>query len=393
MTNETRTLAEQYHPGRLLGAAVLTNVAMGAIYAWGAFLLPLEKYLEVSRTELSVVPTVALISFTAGMVLHDWLRRTLGGSYLFALVFALTGGGHLFFAWLPGYWSLLLGYGGFFGLGSGLGYGIALSLASDTGAHRRPLAIGVAMAAFASSGIVMPLVAANVISARGLPFVFGGLGLLILAIGGGCAALLGEQGLNRAGWKKIAASTVAPLALSDWNFVRLCIIFFCICFVGLMTTSQLAGIVSSHGLDALVGYSLSIFTFGYLLGSLFGGQAVRVLGGWRALAFASALTALGLTFLDLGGVVLTVLGAAFIGATFGSSASLMPTLVAELYGAERIGEIYGRLMISYGLAGLLAPWGSGALYDAFGGYAPAIVAGLAMCALSGALAFSFRPPR
>ncbi|KQU92817.1 hypothetical protein ASD12_26125 [Mesorhizobium sp. Root102] len=393
MANDQTASARQGRIGRLLGAAILINVAMGAIYAWGVFLLPLENYLSISRGELSTCPTVALIFFTAGMVLHDRLLRTLGRRRFCVLAFALAGGGHLLFAAIPAYWSLLVGYGGLFGFGSGLGYGLALALTSQTAPHKRALAIGITMAAFSSNGIVLPLALTGIVQSYGPAYVFGLLGVAILAIGGCSITLLWTEREERTDRVKSYQPHVTSIETSGWNFIQLAIIFFCICFVGLMTVSQLAGMVSAHGLDAFVGYSLSIFTLGYLLGSLLGGQVVHRLGGWKTLLLASLVTAVGLVFLDFRLPALVLIGAALIGTTFGSSASLMPTLVGQLYGVERIGEIYGRLMISYGLAGLVAPWGTGALYGAFGDYRPAIVAGLGMCLISGALAFSLRQSR
>lgn len=393
MANDQTASAERYRAGRLLGAAVLINVAMGAIYAWGVFLLPLESYLSISRGELSACPTVALIFFTAGMVLHDRPLRTLGRRRFCVLAFALAGGGHLLFAAVPGYWPLLVGYGGLFGFGSGLGYGLALSLTSEIAPDKRALAIGMTMAAFSSNGIVLPLALARIIQSHSPAYVFGLLGLTILAIGSCSIALLWTEPDERSDRVRLNQPHVTPIAASGGNFTKLAAIFFCICFVGLMTISQLAGIVSAHGLDAFVGYSLSISTLGYLFGSLFGGQVVQRLGGWKTLLLASLVSAVGLVFLDFKMPLLILAGAALIGTTFGSSASLMPTLVGQLYGFGRIGEIYGRLMISYGLAGLVAPWGTGALYAAFGNYRPAIVASLGMCLISGALAFSFRQSR
>lgn len=393
MVNDQIAGARQDRTGRPLGAAILINVAMGAIYAWGVFLLPLESYLSISRAELSTCPTVALIFFTAGMVLHDRLLRTLGRRRFCVLAFALAGGGHLLFAAIPGYWSLLVGYGALFGFGSGLGYGLALALTSEAAPDKRALAVGMTMAAFSSNGIVLPLALTGIIQSYGPAYVFGLVGLTILAIGGCAIALLWTERDERTNRARTNELRVASITATNWNFIKLAVIFFCICFVGFMTISQLAGMVSAHGLHAFVSYSLSFFTLGYLLGSLFGGQAVQRLGGWQALLLASLVEAAGLAFLDFSVPELVLLGAALIGTTFGSSASLIPTLVGELYGVDRIGETYGRLMISYGLAGLIAPWGTGMLYGAFGGYGPAILAGLGMCLISGALAFSLRQSR
>lgn len=392
MADQLSAVTQRNHAMRRLVAAVLINIAMGAIYAWGVFLLPLQGYLEISRAQLSSVPTVALICFTAGMVWHDRLLQALGGMNLSVVAFALAGGGFFLFAAMPCYWSLLVGYGGLFGVGSGLGYGLALALVSTFSPQKRPLAIGVAMAAFASSGILMPFALANRVEPGNVAFVFGCLAMAILATGISATALLGEGHANRSG-SEISRKSPAPAIASDCTFLKLALIFLCICLVGLMTVSQLAGILSSLGMNGIVGYGLSILTSGYLAGSLFGGQAVRRLGGRHALLVANAMTAAGLAFLYVGTPSFGMLGAACVGAAFGSSASLMPTLVGELYGAEKIGEIYGRLIVSYGIAGLVAPWGSGVLYDAFGGYRIAILVGMAACAVSAVLALNLKTSR
>lgn len=48
---------------------------------------------------------------------------------------------------------------------------------------------------------------------------------------------------------------------------------------------------------------------------------------------------------------------------------MMSVLIAEQLGAERVGEIYGKLMLAYGLAGLIAPSLSGRIFAATGDYA------------------------
>lgn len=378
-------------PALPVATAVLINMVMGVVYVWSLFLLPLEAFLQISRAELSIVPSIALASFTVGMVLHDALLRQLGRSKFSILAFALAGLGHLSFAIWPGYWSLLLGYGLAFGLGAGLGYGLALALVSTTPDRSRAMAIGAVMAAFAFSGVALPFLLGPLIRIISPPVGFGVIGGAILAVGACVLLLLLRFGKVEAKQPKGGPLTAGADGFFGSDFLILATTFFFICFVGLMVVSQSTGVLASNGLSArVVELSPALFTIGYLVGSLFGGRLVEVLTGWRTLTFASIIGGLGLWLLDTPVAALALAGAAAVGATFGSSASFMPTLIGERYGAARIGQIYSKMMISYGLAGLLAPWISGLLFSHFGSYRVPILVGVAMCALSALLGLALR---
>ena len=55
------------------------------------------------------------------------------------------------------------------------------------------------------------------------------------------------------------------------------------------------------------------------------------------------------------------------------------------YGVHNYGRMLGRLITAWGIAGLLAPWLAGAVFDATGGYRPAVVpaAAAAVAAVAG----------
>ena len=148
-----------------IALAAVVNAAMGILYLWSLFLLPLENSGGYSRADLSLVPAIALVGFTVGMGIHDRLVRALGRSGVAVACFLLAGGGHLTFAFFPSYSMLLAGYGIAFGLGSGIGYGLALSLSASVTGTRRGLAIGVAVAAFALSGILLPQAMGSLVAA------------------------------------------------------------------------------------------------------------------------------------------------------------------------------------------------------------------------------------
>jgi hypothetical protein len=96
--------------------ACLINAAMGLLYLWSLFLLPLEAKLGVDRSTLSVASALALVTFTCGMAAHDRLLKGIPARSFALLAFMLAGGGHLLFSLLPNRWSLAVGYGVFLAL-------------------------------------------------------------------------------------------------------------------------------------------------------------------------------------------------------------------------------------------------------------------------------------
>jgi MFS family permease len=57
-----------------------------------------------------------------------------------------------------------------------------------------------------------------------------------------------------------------------------------------------------------------------------------------------------------------------IGSGFGSTVSVFVMMLTRSYGTDRVGALFGRLNISYGLAGFLAPSITGWMYELSGDY-------------------------
>jgi OFA family oxalate/formate antiporter-like MFS transporter len=370
---------------RNVALAVVINMTMGLIYVWGLFLLPLGELLKVDRAQLSLVPSLTLGAFTVFMVIHHKVIALVGARGLALIAFGLVGVGHLLFAMAPGYWTLLIGYGLGVGAGSGLGYGLALALASAVADTRRALAIGLVTAGFAFAGVLLPTLLGEWIRNTPLSEVFQKIGIVVLIVGAAVAVLIVER-------RSVASTAMARIENAkyvDLYFIKLSLIFFLICYVGLMVVSQVTGMLAQNGLsERTLDMGPSLSTGGYLVGSLFGGKAVELLSGKRVLIIVSALAGLGLLVIGASHSLIALIGAFAVGITFGSSASLMPVLIGEHYGVEMIGPIYGKMIIAYGLAGLIAPWANGALFSSSGDYKISIFLGVALCGLSALLGFT-----
>jgi OFA family oxalate/formate antiporter-like MFS transporter len=365
----------------LLTAAILANGAAGLLYVWSLFILPIEAAQGLNRADLGLISSAALISFTVGASIMPAILARVGRIAVAVFAFALIAGGHLVVGLWPSWLALLLGYGLAFGAGSGIAYGFALSLAASLPARIRARGIGVAMGAFALSGILLPIILGNWISVTAPHVAFLRIGLFVLAVGVLCVlALLRVEGEGAGDSEAPGRPTNAPLAV-DRPFLILSLIFFLICFTGLAVISQAAAIASASGI-ASSGFAATALTLGYLCGSLFGAPLAERLGERPILIVLGLLTLIGALAMFSGVQAALLPAAALIGMAFGGSGSIMPVLLGLRYGAANISRLYGRMIIAYGLAGLIAPGVAGLLFQSAQSYAPV----LGLCAALAAFA-------
>lgn len=352
---------------RSLAAALLINAGLGVLYIWSLFLSPFEAELLTDRGTLSLVPALALVFFTVGMVFHSAALRRTSAAALAAISLGLAGAGHILVGLLPSVTGLIIGYGMLFGFGGGLGYLLALALATRAEPNVRGIVVGITVAIFAASGVVLAFFIPGLIAQDGAvaTFTYIGVALWIAAIIAYVllrgTVLAGETGARD------AESFIGPF------FFKLAVAFFSVCAIGLMVISHSTGILASLGASDLASYGPIACNIGYIVGCLTGGKLAESLGGRGALSFVGIVLLLALVGLALPMPFAVYLAAiAFTGASIGAVASLTPMLIAGHYGVERVGSIYGKLNIAYGLGGLLAPWIAGILYVQTGGYGAAI---------------------
>ena len=353
----------------LLIAAVLANGTAGLLYVWSLFILPIETALALDRADLGLVSSLTLISFTAGVSVMPSILSRIGRLPMAVLAFALMGGGHLAFGIWQGKGALLVGYGLGFGAGSGLAYGFALSLAASLPDRFRALAIGLAMGAFALSGIVLPFFLGDWIAATEPAIAFLRIGAFAVGVGFLCIVVLLAAGSAHVSMSTSTAAT--PPQPLDRPFLLLSLIFFLICFSGLAVVSQAAAMAADAGI-APAGYAAAALTIGYVVGSLAGAPLAERMGEGRILLGLGAFALAGAVSILTGSKTVLFLGVALIGITFGGSGSIMPVLLGLRYGAGNITRLYGKMIVAYGLAGLIAPAVAGLLYNSARSYTPTL---------------------
>ena len=384
---------------RLLGGVLMT-LALGTLYAWSIFVAPLENEFGWKRAQTSAVFTIAAVMFAAALLVGGRLQDRFGpfwiavaGSVLFTLSFLL-------FSLTSSLYSLYFTYGVVGGIGSGFGFGIVIPVMAKWFPDRTGLAIGLAVAGFGGGSAVFGSFANLVLFPRfGWRMscvVLAGIFLLMTMTAAFVLKNPPENPLaSRPSTDRVPALNAATSArqfrpgevLRTPTFYLLWLGFGLGSTAGLMVISQLIPFAKSQGIS-----SATLATLGLVVGAC-GNVSGRVLSGWlsdllgrlNTLRAVMALSAAAMPALYWVGAHLAALYVLIFVVYFGygAQASVVPSTVADFWGARHAGSNYGSIFTAWGFAGILGPTIGGVLFDRYKNYGAAFyaAAGLATVAL------------
>ena len=133
------------------------NLALGVIYAWSVFVAPFDADFGWTRTEVSVVFTIAILSVGSWFVVAGFLQDRFGpqkvaafGGILYALGFFLASQTESLI-WL------YVTFGAIAGAGNGFGYAIPIPVCSKWFPDRRGLAVGLVVFGALALWVVWPV--------------------------------------------------------------------------------------------------------------------------------------------------------------------------------------------------------------------------------------------
>lgn len=371
--------------------AALQVVGLGALYAWSVLIEPVQAFFEVGRTATGLVFSVSMAVFTLAVMATPrlcagWRLSSMGA------IACLTGAAGLAGAAMaPTFPIFMLAYGGLFAAASGLGYSAGLQVAVASGVARTGLATGVIVASFAAGAVILgPLmgaVAASgcIASALFLPAIF------LLGVSG---LSFGAQRVYRTFDGCFPAREVNANQHMEESTGNLLIGLLWCGFAtgsagGLMILGHAAGIVIKQGGSVmLAGVAVSMIAIGNAVGRILSGSIADQLGPRTVVMFAALLLGLatGAMVLDFN-VVTTVAALALVGFSYGLMATGYPVAVHHFFGSDRFGPVYGHVFTAWGVAGLVAPFAAGWLFDRTGDYRLALQIATASAVVSAIIAF------
>ena len=164
-------------------AGVFLQVALGAVYAWSVFRLPLAKQFGWSISEVTLTFTISIFvlgvaAFFGGL----WLNRR--GPRVVALTGGLLYGTGVFLASFSDHklWWLYLTYGVIGGIGLGFSYIVPVAVLVKWFPDRRGLITGLAVGGFGLGALVTAPLATRLIQSVGVLSTFAYLGVAFLIV-------------------------------------------------------------------------------------------------------------------------------------------------------------------------------------------------------------------
>ena len=364
-------------------AAVLVQLALGAVYAWSVFNKPLQAQFGWSKTQVVLPFEVAIGTIFIGSFIGGRIQDRMGprpvafvGGVLYSVGVILAS----LVSSKDQLWLLVLTYGAMGGIGLGAAYITPIAMLTKWFPDRRGLITGIAVAGFGFGAVITaPVAKALLNGTASKPHVFLPLGIAYLV-----AVILGASFFRNppAGYavpgfvpastgRAVAGTRVYDLAEAlrtpQWYLLTAILALNVTCGIGFISQA-------SDSAQAVAGVTAA--TAATLVGvlGLFNG-AGRIAWAWlsdrvgRMQAFMGMLALQAVCFFILPhatAFALFAVLAALIYLAYGGGFGTMPATAADYFGTPNAGAIYGGMIIAWSIGGVVGPLVTAALYESSG---------------------------
>lgn len=384
-TNTPEQVTAETNPTRgrwwIVVAAVLVQLALGAVYAWSVFNKPLQAEFGWSKSE-AVLPfefaigTIFIGSLIGGRIQDRRGPRpvALGGVVLYAigtmLASLVSSSGQL--------WLLVVTYGVLGGIGLGAAYITPIAMLSKWFPDRRGLITGIAVAGFGFGAVITAPVAKSLLngtSDKTSVFLPLGIAYLIAGVIGALFFRNPPAGYRVPGFvpastgRAVAGTRVytLPEALrtKQWYMLTAILTLNVTCGIGFISQA-------SDAAQSVAGVSAgTAATMVGVLGLFNGGG--RIFWAWLSDRTGRMAAFLGMLALQLvcfailpwaAAFALFAVLAALIYLAYGGGFGTMPATAADYFGTPNAGAIYGAMIVAWSIGGIVGPLLTAALYEA-----------------------------
>ena len=255
-----------------------------------------------------------------------------------------------------------------FGFANGLGYALALQLAARSYPTHAATAMGGVTAIYALGALAFARIFNALIVDRDHDA-----GLAVAAIVMLIVSLIGTLVTHWSGTKIEKPNQKKSVALSP-GWVKISVLLwlgYCgSAFAGLMVIGHAASIATTAGsMKDQAGLAVILVSFGSAVGGIVAGVLadrlpLRWIVALVALISATSLGVLAFAWSPMTALVLLVL----VGFGYGATIVLYPAITLLYFGPSQMARRYGQVFTAWGVAGLIAPWTAGRLYDLTGDY-------------------------
>ena len=381
-------------------------LGVGTYIAFGVFFNPLMEEFGWSRAAIAGASSMAFFCWGLFGVIIGRLNDRFGPRYLMSVTAVFLGVGCVWMARLTTLWELYL----FFGIICGIGLSsidvIALTTIARWFSSRRGFMTGIAKVGTGAGQFAIPLLASGLILSQGWRWS-------IMAIGVGVSVLLMAmaQFLRRdpaalclerrsaaagrhTGLPEIMVGGL-PLqrALRTVQLWTICLVNFFLVFCLMIIMLHIVPHARDAGVPPIQAAGI-LSTIGgvSMLGRFVSGIAIDRQGSKTVMCACFLLLLAGLGWLQVAhGIWMLYLFAAVYGLAHGGFFTAISPLVAEWFGIDSHGSLFG-IVVFFGTAGGAAgPLLAGHLFDRFGSYQSTFLMVTVMAIIAWGLLLSLRP--
>ena len=387
-------------------AGVFLQIALGAVYAWSVFRVPLAKQFGWSISEVTLTFTISIFvlgfaAFFGGL----WLNRkgprvvALTGGVLYGLGVFLASFSH-------DLWWLYLSYGVIGGIGLGLGYIVPVAVLVKWFPDRRGLITGIAVGGFGGGALIIAPVATRLIQSVGVlsTFAYLGIAYLIVTVITGLFMQNPPDGWKPEGWTPTTNQTshragrdfTLSEALKTWQWYALWLLLFLNTCAGISIISQEAPLFQEEtGVTAAIAASMvGLASIGNAVGRVFWAWVSDLIT--RSATFFVMFVAQILLFWFLPNIAtawfLTIVTFVVL-MCYGGGFGTMPAFTADYFGPKNVGPIYGLMLTAWGFASVFGPLLIAHMRETAGSYRGALHVIAGVMTISAVLPILVRPPR
>ena len=379
--------------------ALMTCVAIGAMFSLAIFLTPMSAETGWSRTGISTAMTLDFLVMGAAGFGWGTLSDRIGPRWVTLAGAVLLGAGLVFASRTHELWQFQLTYGLLVGLAAGAFFAPMIAAATGWFTENRSLAVSLVSAGVGVAPMTISPFASWLIGSYGWRSA-----MLIIGIGAWTLLVPASLLVRRpvAAPEQSTAGALAPaMSLSDAfrspQFIVLASTFFLCCgahagpIFHMVSYAIGCGIprmeaVSIYSVEGLAGLGGRVLLG--LLADRYGAKRVLITGLMvQAFAIASYL------LVDRLGQFYAL--AVVFGTAYGGVMPLYAVLARESFGQHIMGTVFGAMTMASSLGMAFGPWAGGRIFDAFNSYMWLYLgaSGVALGAVAVAFAFTARPQR
>ncbi|WP_241430880.1 MFS transporter [Natronolimnohabitans innermongolicus] len=370
----------------VVGCFALSLMTAGTMFSFSVFLGPVLAEFDQTYASTSLLFSIqSLVTFTGAAVLGFAMDRY-GVQRLLLVAAGLIALGLLGASRAPSFYWVVASYSVVAAAGMGITFVVAYTTPPRWFERRRSLATGVAVSGWGVGIVAMPPFVESVIGQLGWQatyLVLGGLFAVAIAIAfvlladrpSAIGAETGEEFVTRQPAANGGRSVRSQLdaTLETMLTPLFAVVFLALLVVFIPANAVLVYVVDfaeAAGLTREIGViALSLIGVMNVVAKFTAGWAADAIGTDRMLAACTGLMCVALLAMVAVPTPATLLAlSAVFGFGYGGIAALMSPLVANLFGTDDLGTLFGLTCIGFAVAGVAAPYAVGVGVDRFGSY-------------------------